>query len=175
MKKFLRYYLPVLIFLFASGILFLGYMFTNHLGTLKYFAGELGLEGKGKIITTKVNVAVKEDGIEQTHIRTFEDEGKLYLLFEKTENADLGVLIVDEWRKDIYLPVVGNCYDFLFSKYLIQTECAERGDYYLSERKGMYNVKFASTNSQIDFRLPAEYNNGKVIKSKQIEIIFRGE
>ncbi len=73
------------------------------------------------------------------------------------------------------MPVGGTCYDFLFAKYLIQTECAERGDCYLSEKKGMYNVKFTSTDSQMNFQLPAEYNDGKVVRSKQVKIIFKGE
>ncbi len=85
MQKFFKYHLPALIFLGASGILFLGYMFTEHLGVLKYIAGELGMEGKGKIISTKVNAVVKEDGVEQGRVKTFEKEGKLYLVFEKTK------------------------------------------------------------------------------------------
>ena len=80
MRKFLKYYLPVLIFLGASGIIFWD-IFTEHLGVLKYFAGELGLEGKAKTITTKINVVVKEDGVQQKHIKTFEDDGQIYLVF----------------------------------------------------------------------------------------------
>ncbi len=155
MKKFLKTYLPLLMFLGASGVFLLIYMVENHAAVLKYFAGEVGLEGKAKIITTKVNAIVKEDGIEQNRIKTFEDEGKLYLVFEKTEDLSFGVLIVDIARKDIYAPVVGDCYDLLFSKYLFQAECGQRGDYYSGLKKGIYNVKLTSTDSQMNFQLPA--------------------
>lgn len=176
MKNLFRIYLPLLIFLIALGILFLGYVITNHAGILKYFAGEAGLEGKGKIITTQVKAVFKEDDVEQNRVKVLQDNGKFYLVFEKTEDLDLDVLIVDKARKDIYVPVVGySCYDFLFSTYLFEAECAQRGDYYLSLRKGMYNVRFTSTDSQINFQLPAEYNNGKVIKNRQMEILFKAE
>ena len=184
MQKFFKYYLPVLIFLGASGILFLGYMFTEHLGVLKYIAGELGMEGKGKIISTKVNAVVKEDGVEQKRIKTFEDDGQIYLVFEKTEDSDSDVLIVDKARdvlivdkarKDIFAPNSGNnCFDLLFSRYLIQTECGKSGGYLGSEKYEGYRTKMEITDSQITFRLP-KYNYGKVVRDRKMEIIFKGK
>lgn len=109
MKKILKYYLPVTIFFIALGIFFLVYMVENHMAILKYAAGEIGLEGKGRIISTKVYAIVKEDGIEQNRIKTFEDEDKIYLIFEKTEDLGLGVLMVDKSRKDVLPPIVGDC------------------------------------------------------------------
>lgn len=176
MKKILKYYLPLTIFFLALGIFFLIYMVQGHLAVLKYFAGELGLEGKGKIISKQINAVVKEDGIEQDQIKLFEDEGKIYMVFQKTGHPGFGVLIVDKERKDIFSPLLSNnCYGLVFSRYLFQAECGQRGDYYSGLKKGMYNVKFTSTDFKINFQLPAEYDYGKVIRNEQIEIIFKGE
>ncbi len=173
MKKFLKYYLPLLIFLTASGIFLLGYMIENHAVVLKYIAGE-AMEGKAKIIRTKVNAVVREDGIEQNRIKVFENDGKFYLVFEKTEDLGFGVLIVDKTRKDIFMPNVGSCYDLLFSKYLFQAECGRGGVPYSSGKADMYNVKLEANDSQINFQLP-EYDYGKIKRNRKMEIIFKGE
>lgn len=174
MKKILKYYLPITIFFLALGIFFLVYMVENHMAVLKYVAGEVGLEGKGRIISSKVKAVVKEDSVEQNSVKVFEDDGQLFLVFEKTENLGLGVLIVDRTRKDVVPPIVGDCYDFLFSSYLIQAECGQRGDYYGSEKHGGYRTKLGLNDSQINFRLP-EYNYGKVVRNRQMEILFKSE
>ena len=171
MKKFLKFYLPLLIFFGAAGIFLLGYMIENHAAVLKYFAGEVGLEGKGKIISTKINAVVKEDGVEQSRAEVFEDDGKLYLVFAKTEDSNFGVLILDTLRKDVLLPNVSDCYDLVFSKYLFQAECGRGGVPYSSDKADMYNVRLEATDTQINFRLP-EYGYGKIIKNRQMEIIF---
>lgn len=168
MKKILKYYLPTLILLSAIGILFLGYMLKNHIVVLKYLAGE------AKIIKTQTSATVRENGIEQKRIKLFEDEGKIYIVFQETEDLGFGVLIVDEKRKDIFAPNVGNCYELLFSSYLFQAETGCGGDYYSGLKHEMYNVKLESTNSNINFQLP-EYNYGKVERDRKMEIIFRGE
>lgn len=173
MKKVLRYYLPVLIFLGASGILLLGFMIKNHSVVLKYIGGEAA-QGKARVIKTRVNAVVREDGIEQERVKVFEDNGELYLIFGKTEDSHFGVLIVARNRKDILMPNVESCYDLLFSRYLFQAECGRGGVPFSSEKADKYDVKLASTESQINFQLP-EYDYGKVKRNRQMEIVFNGE
>lgn len=174
MKKILKYYLPLTIFFLALSVFFLIYMFENHKVVLRYTAGELGLEKKGKIISTKVSANIKEDGTEKSQFGLFEDEGKLYMVSPKVDDSGVAVLIIDRERKDIFVPIM-NCHELLFSKYLIQAECGQRGDYYSGEKKGVYNVKFSEKDSQINFQLPAEYDYGKVVRNEQVEIILKGE
>ena len=147
MKKILKYYLPLTIFFLALGIFFLIYMVQGHLGVLKYFADELGFEGKGKIISKQINAFVKEDGIEQNRIKLFEDEGKIYMVFQKNENQGFGVLIVDKERKDIFRPLLSShCYGLVFSRYLFQAECGQIVAPYLDLKSEMYNAKLESNN-----------------------------
>jgi hypothetical protein len=175
MKKILKYYLPLTISFLALGIFFLLYMIQGHLAVLKYFAGELSLEGKGKIISEQLKAVVKEDGIEQKQIKLFEDEGKIYIIFQKTGHPGFGVLIVDKEKKDIFTPLVSsNCYGLVFSSYLFQAECGQRGDYYGGEKHEGYSVKMESNDSQISFQLPV-YNDGKLERDRKIEIIVKGE
>ena len=179
MKKILKYYLPLTIFFLALGIFFLIYMVQGHLAVLKYFAGELGLEGKGKIISKQINAVVKEDGIEQDRIKLFEDEGKIYIVFQKNEHQGFGVLIVDKERKDIFRPLLSsNCYGLVFSRYLFQAECGSEGIPYSNLKSEMYNVKLESNNSQINFQLPVYKYDGKYVRlerDRKMEIIFKGE
>lgn len=179
MKKILKYYLPLTVFFLALGIFFLVYMVHGHLAVLKYFAGELGLEGKGKIISKQVNAVVKEDGIEKDRIKLFKDEGKIYMVFQKTEQLGFGVLIVDKERKDILRPLISsNCYDLVFSRYLFQAECGRETIPYLYYESDMYNVKLESNNSQINFQLPVYKYDGKYVRlerDRKFEIIFKGE
>ena len=178
MKKILKYYLPLTIFFLALGIFFLVNV-QGHLAVLKYFAGELGLEGKGRIISKQINAVVKEDGIEQDRVRLFEDEGKIYMVFQEIAHPGFGILIVDKERKDIFRPnVSSSCYGLVFSRFLFQAECGREGVPYSDVKSGMYNVKFESNNSQIDFQLPVYKYDGKYVKlerDRKMEIIFKGE
>ena len=177
MKKILKYYLLLTIFSLALGIFFLIYMVQGHLAVLKYFAGELGLEGKGKIISKQINAVIKEDGIEQDGIKLFEDEGKIYMVFQKSEQPGFGILIVDKERKDIFRPLLSsNCYGLVFSRYLFQAECGSEVMPYV--KSDMYNVKLESNNSQINFQLPVYNYDGKYVRlerDRKMEIIFKGE
>ena len=172
MKKILKYYLPLLIFLGALGILFLGNMLKNHIVILKYLAGE------AKIINTKINAVVKENGIEQDHIKLFEDDGKIFIVFQKTETSSFGVLFIDKERTDIFTPSIGNCYEFLFSRYLIQADCGRAGVGFSRGKHESGQSKFESTKSQINFQYPT-YNYDEryrqISRDRKFEIIFRGE
>ena len=174
MKKFLRFYLPLLIFLASLGIFSLAYMYENHNTILRYFAGEVRIEGKGKIISAKINAIVKKDGIEQDQVKLFDDEGKIYMVSPEVDDSGIYVLIIDKERKDVFVPI-RNCHELLFSKYLIQSECGQRGDFYGGGKHEGYQVKLEASDSQINFQLPAEFKDGKVVGNKQIEIIFKGE
>lgn len=168
MKNIFKFYLPLLIFLSALGILFLGYMIKNHVVILKYIAGE------AKIITNQLDATVKEDGVEQDSVKLFDDEGKFYLVFKRNENYNFEVLILDKTKEDIFRPNIGNCYELLFSKYLLQADCGRGGVPYSNVKSDMYDVKFQSTDSEINFQLP-EYKNGKLERDRKIEIVFKGE
>ena len=174
MKKILKYYLPITIFFLALGFFFLIYVVENHMTVLKYVAGEIGLEGKGRIISTKVDAAVKEDGVENNKIELFEDDRKLYMVSPKVDDSGIVVLVIERERKDVRVPIA-DCHELLFSTYLIQAECGQRGDYYGGEYHSGYRVKMEVADSQINFQLPAEYLNGKVVRNRRMEIIFKGE
>ncbi len=174
MKKLLKYYLPLFVILGVSFVLLLSFINGNNLVALKYFAGEIGMEGKGKVIKTKLNAIVKEDGIEKSEVELFEKDGKLYMVSPKIVGSGIYVLVIDKERKDVRVPIA-DCHELFFSTYLIQAECGQRGDYYGGEYHSRYSVKMEVTDSQINFQIPAEYVDGKVVRNKQIEIIFKGE
>lgn len=175
MKKFFKYYLPTLIIIGASGVFLLGYMIFNQADFLKYLAGKAGYEVKGNIFRANTSAVVREDGVEQSRIKVFEDDGKIYLVFDKVSDSGSGVLIVDKAKKDIYAPNMYHCFEMIFSRYLFQAECGQRGDYLSGEKHQGYQVKLESNDSQINFQLP-EYSYGESVKLKrnrQMEIIFK--
>lgn len=179
MKKILKYYLPLTIVFSALGLFFLVYSVQGHLAVIKYFAGELGFTEKGKIISKQLNAVVKEDGIEQDQIKLFDDEGKIYMVFQKTENSHFGILIIDKEKNDIFEPLLStNCYGLIFSRYLFQAECGQRTIPYSDLKSEMYNVKLESNNSKVNFQLPIYNYDGKSVRlerERKFEIIFNGE
>ena len=179
MEKYLKYNLSLILFFLALGIFFLLYMVQGHLAVLKYFAGEFGFEGKGKIISKQINAVVREDGIEQDQVKLFENEGEIYMVFEKIGHPGFGVLIIDKEKKDIFKPLVSSeCYGLFFSRYLFQAECGRQKIPCSGLKSDMYNVKLESTDSQINFQLPVYNYDGKYVRlerDRKLEIIFKSE
>lgn len=169
-KKIFKYYLPSAIF-FLSFVSFLGfYFFENHKVLLRYIF-ERATTDKTKIFSGQIDAVIKIDGIESENVRLFKENEKIYFVAPKIVGSGISVLVIDNARKDIFVPI-RDCHEILYSKYLIQNECGSRGAYYSDEQKSLYDVKYSSDDSRINFQIPVEYIDGKVVKSEQIELTF---
>jgi hypothetical protein len=157
MKKFLRFYLPLLIAISAFGFFTLRYLVENHENVLKCLVGE------GKMISPAKKTVIKIDGIELPDAKIFEADGNFYLVTESIKDFDLLILVKS--KNDVILPNSG-CREVVFSNYLFLADCAK--GYFYADRSpaGMdFDPQLKITSSDINF----------VVPNHKIEIIFKGE
>ncbi len=156
MKKFLRFYLPLLIAVLAFGFFTLRYLNENHENVLKCLVGE------GKVISPAKKAVIKLDGVELSDAKIFETEESFYLVMESVKDFDLLILVKS--KNDVILPDSG-CREVIFSKYLFLADCA-KGYFYSDTAIGDgFDTQLKRSESNISF----------VVPNHKIEIIFKGE
>jgi len=144
-KSFFKYYLPSLIFIVALGILFLVYMFKNHVPILMF------VFGKAIVHSNLAETIVKRDGIELPNVKVFIlENGNQFLVYNPDSKGSYGVIIVDKAKFDIASTNFGeNYYDLLFGKFLFQTDGASA--IYASSPKWELNPKLKITEQRISY------------------------
>ena len=164
-KRFIKYYLPTLIFIGALGILFLVYMIKNHTPILKF------VFGGARIHSNIADAIVKEDGIELPNAKVFILENGNELLVYAPESKNHKVIIVDKLKNNIGLGNSGEGdYELIFDRFLFQTESAYgvvpangakwglKPNLQISEKKITYKTekwldeKFVDVNHEIIFK-----------------------
>ncbi len=149
MKKFLKYYLPLLLIISSFGIYLIGY----HKNVVK------SLISDGKIMFPAKNAVIKMDGIEIPDAKIFESEESFYLVSDSVK--DLNLLIIVKPANDVILPN-GGCHELLFSNFLFLADCA-KGKFYSFDLS--FNTQLKISNSDVNFIIP----------NHKIEILFKGE
>jgi len=163
MRKFLRFYLP-LIFLFIASCIFAAiYILVNHPVVLKY----LDDKSRVTVISPPIDAVVSVGGAEQSEAKVFEKDGYFFL---KSTAFDL--LVIDKSRKDVLLPNAG-CSEMLFPKYLFEEDCLHSGFFFSGEKGGGFNTELKISDSNINFFIP-KIIDGRFEKGEKIEIIFKG-
>lgn len=162
MKKFLRFYLPLLLALTALGVFTLRYLVVNHENALKCLR-------ECRVISAPKSAVVKIDGVESTGSKIFEDEKNYYLVSDIYKKDSFSLMIIDKSKNDVTFPT--GCYDTIFSSYLLLPDCA--GGIFLSDSvKGNgFDSQLKITGSNINFVVPE--NKHFDIPEHKIEILYQ--
>lgn len=131
MKKFLRFFLPLLLVVIALGLFLIGILI-----------------GDGKVISRAKNAVIKMDGVELPDAKIFESDESFYLVLESVKDLDL--LIIVKPANDVILPN-GGCREVLFSNYLYLADCA-KGKFYSFDTS--FNTQLKISNSDVNFITP---------------------
>jgi hypothetical protein len=154
MKKFLRFYLPIIIVFICIGF----YSVSDYRNALKCLN-----ENGCRVVSTTRNAVVKIDGRESLNSKIFEDETNYYLVSDAYK-------IINKSKNAVTYP---ECYATIYSSYLLLPDCVH-GIFLSDTVKGNgFDEKLEITSSNVEFIIP-ETEHFKIPNHK-IEIIFKGE
>lgn len=165
-KRFIKYYLPIFLFISATSVFLLVYMKRNHEPVLRFLIGD------ARVHSNLVSATVKEDGVELSNAKVFEiKNGEQLLVYSPDSKASYKVIIINKVINNIGQTNSGKeRYKLLFDKYLIQTDGAY-GVVYASSVKWELDPKLIITDTKITYRTQKLENKNYVDVNH--EIIFK--
>ena len=162
MKKFLGFYLPVIIIFICIGF----YSVSSYENALKC------LNKNGcQVVSTTRNAVVKIDGRESANSKIFEDEKSFYLISDAYKEGRFFLMIIDKSKNDVSYPE--GCYTTIYSSRLLLADCIH-GIFLSDKVKGEgFDSQLKITDSGINFVIPEIKESG--LPKPIIEIFFEGE
>jgi hypothetical protein len=172
MKKFLKYYLPILMIFLSLSFLFLVYVEVyvekNHPILIWY------LIGRARVHSQTISSVVKVNEKEQITAKVFKVNKDKFLIYIPDSDETYPVIIVDKARRDIGSTDAGKTrYELLFDRYLLQSDSAYAIIYASDAVKWGYNANLEMTASRISYTTP-KLEDDKFVDIK-VEILFKGE
>lgn len=163
MKKFFKFYLPIIIVFICLGI----FSVSSYENAFKCVANTKQCH----VVSTTRNAVVKIDANESADSKVFEDERRFYLISDAYKKGNFFLMIIDKSKNDVTYPE--GCYSTIYSSYLLLSDCVH-GIFLSDKVKGNgFDSQLKITDSEINFIIP-DWKTSKVPEHK-IEILFKGE
>lgn len=162
MKKFLKFYLPVIIIFICVG-------FTS----VSSYENALKCLNKNgcRVVSKTKDVIIKIDDRESRNSKVFEDESRYYLISDAYKENSFFLMVIDRSKNDVSYPE--GCYTTIYSNYLLLADCIS-GIFLSDTVKGNgFNAQLKITDSEMNFVIPERKFLAQ--PEHRIEIVFKGE